>query len=66
MNTITSNCNQLAYSVNDLCPLLGISRPVAYELVHRADFPVIRVGRRILISKAALESWLEKQSNTIA
>lgn len=61
-----TNCDQLAYSVNDLCPLLGISRPVAYELVHRADFPAIRVGRRILIPKNALERWLEQQSNITA
>lgn len=66
MNTITSNCNQLAYSVNDLCPLLGISRPVAYELVHRTDFPSLRVGRRILIPRSALEGWLERQSGIVS
>ena len=53
----------LCYKVDDLCGLLGISRPTAYELVHREDFPKVKVGRRLLVPRAGLERWLEKQSN---
>ena len=53
----------LCYDVKDLCGLLKISRPTAYELVHRADFPKVRVGRRVLIPRVGLEKWLEDQSN---
>ena len=53
----------MCHKVEDLCGLLGISRPTAYELVHREDFPKVRVGRRLLIPRAGLEKWLEEQSN---
>ena len=52
----------LCYKVEDLCGLIGVSRPVAYKLAQRADFPTIRVGRRLLISKSGLEKWLEQQA----
>lgn len=52
----------LCYKVDDLCELLGISRPTAYELAHSADFPAIRVGRRLLIPRDALQKWLTAQS----
>ena len=53
----------LCYKVDDLCGLLSISRPTAYELVHKRDFPKIQVGRRILVPRAGLEKWLESQLN---
>lgn len=41
--------------------VLGISRPVAYELARRDDLPVpvIRLGRRMVVSKAALQAVLQ-------
>lgn len=39
----------------------GIGRNTVYALVNRADFPKIRVGRRILIPRDALNRWLDKQ-----
>ena len=53
----------LCYRVEDLCALLQISRPTAYELVRREDFPKVRVGRRVLIPRAGLEKWLDEQSD---
>lgn len=53
----------ICHTVDDLCALLQISRPTAYELVHREDFPKIRIGRRVLIPRAGLEKWLEDQTN---
>lgn len=40
--------------------MLGISRPVAYELARRDELPVpvIRLGRRMVVSKRALEEVL--------
>lgn len=41
--------------------MLGISRPVAYELARRDQLPVpvIRLGRRMVVSKRALEEVLD-------
>ena len=53
----------MCLTVDDLCGQLQISRPTAYSLVHSEGFPVIRVGRRLIIPKSGLERWLEDQAN---
>ena len=55
---------QLCIKPENLVKMLGISRNTVYEVVNRADFPTVRIGRRILIPIAALERWLEEQANT--
>jgi excisionase family DNA binding protein len=45
---------RLVYSVAEAGALLGIYRAFAYELGARGDLPVIRLGRRRLVPKAAL------------
>lgn len=55
--------NKLAYNAEELSQVLGISRPVAYELCKRADFPAIRISeRRIIIPVDALQTWLTTQA----
>jgi len=39
--------------------LLGISRTLAYELVPRGDLPCLRPGRRVVISRQALERMVD-------
>lgn len=56
---------KLAFSVSELAKALGVSKPVAYELCRRADFPAIRVSdRRIIIPAEALENWLENNGGS--
>jgi excisionase family DNA binding protein len=38
---------------------LGIGRNAAYEAVRRVELPAIRIGRRLLVPKAALRQLLE-------
>lgn len=45
-------------SVQELSTQMGISLPKAYELTKLPDFPVLRVGTRILIPVDAFKSWL--------
>lgn len=45
-------------SVRELSLQMGISLPKAYQLVKEPDFPVIRVGTRILIPVDAFREWL--------
>lgn len=49
---------RLALSVPDAATLLGISRAHAYELVARGELPHLRLGRRIVIPRVALEALL--------
>lgn len=54
---------KLVYTVKEVAKLLGISVNSAYELMHRDDFPAIRVSeRRIIVPCSALEAWLDNQS----
>jgi excisionase family DNA binding protein len=57
---------KLTYSVEELAKSLGISKPVAYELIKREGFPAIRVSeRRIIIPVDALRSWLNANAGMI-
>lgn len=42
--------------------VLGISSTTAYELLHRADFPSIKIGNRLIVSKEKFIGWVNKQS----
>jgi len=50
----------LTLTVNEAAHLLGISRGLAYELARCGRLPVIRLGRRILIPRVALEKMLSR------
>ena len=54
---------RLVYSVAEAGALLGISRAFAYELVARGELPVIRLGRRRLVPKAALSALIGLEAN---
>jgi excisionase family DNA binding protein len=52
-------------TVPEACRYLRISRNTAYDLVARGHLPAIRLGRKILIPRLALEAWVE-QAITLA
>jgi len=49
---------RLTLTVEEAATLLGISRAFAYEAVNRGEIPAIRIGRRVLVPKRALERLL--------
>ena len=53
---------RLTYTLNEAARRLGISRALAYEAAHRGELPVCRIGRRMLIPRAALLRLLEDGS----
>jgi excisionase family DNA binding protein len=55
----TNAQDRLVHTVSEAAELLGISRAFAYELVARGELPVIRLGRRRLVPKAALLALVE-------
>lgn len=58
--------NKTAFSVDELANELGISRPIAYQLVKRSDFPAIRISeRRIIVPCDALKRWLDAQTGGV-
>lgn len=53
----------LTYSVEEAARLLGVSRGVGYEAARRGELPTIRLGRRLLVPKVALERMLGLDQN---
>ena len=54
--------DRLTYTVKECGRLLGISRQLAYEKVRTGEIPSLRMGRRLLIPRKALELLLEQVS----
>jgi excisionase family DNA binding protein len=50
---------QLTMTVEQAAKALGINRNSAYEAARHGDIPAIRIGRRLLVVKAAFERMLE-------
>jgi len=47
-------------TVGEAAAVLGISRGLAYELARSGELPVIRLGRRLVVPRAALEDRLRR------
>ena len=50
-------------NVKDVHAFLGIPQSSVYDLMHRADFPTLRVNSRLLVLKADLLSWMKQHVN---
>jgi len=53
----SENC-RIVLTVEEAAQLLGLSRGSIYEAIRRGDIPSLRVGRRILVPRVALERLL--------
>ena len=51
----------ITLSANQVAQVLGISRANAYVLMHSADFPTLRIGKRMVVPKDKLIEWINKQ-----
>ena len=54
--------DKLAYSTAEAAEVLGVSRPVIYTLIKRADFPAFKLGARTLVSVEGLWEWVKSQA----
>ena len=45
-------------TVEEAAKLLGVSRGSAYEAVRSGELPVVRLGRRLLVPRQALDRLL--------
>lgn len=61
-DNMNSNLNERGvFSVKELAEFLGISKTIAYRLVHTDGFPVLRLGKRILIPIDPLDTWISNR-----
>ena len=52
----------LALNLAQAATQLGISKPLMLQLARSEGFPAIRINRRWVIPRAALENWLAAQA----
>ena len=45
-----------------MAKVLGVSPSSSYELMHETDFPVLRVGNRMVVPKEKFIQWVEKHT----
>ena len=42
--------------------VLGISAASSYELMHEKDFPVLKIGNRMVVPKEKFIQWVEQHT----
>ena len=42
--------------------VLGIAPSSSYELMHEVDFPVLKVGNRMMVPKEKFIQWVEEHT----
>lgn len=50
----------LVLTAVEISQILKISKPTAYELMNRRDFPLIRIGRSKRVLREEFFLWLSK------
>lgn len=51
----------LFFNVELVGEVLGISSTTAYELMHKEDFPSIKIGNRLIVPKEKFIEWVNAQ-----
>lgn len=57
---------KLTLSIDETAKQLSVSRRMVYLLINRGALPSIRVGRRRLVTRAALDEYLDSLSDGAA
>ena len=52
----------LFLNAETISKLLGISSTTVYEMMHQKDFPVLRVGNRMVVPKEKFKEWIDKNT----
>lgn len=62
MKYITYDQLPLMLNAEDVQAIMNISRAGAYQLMHRADFPTILIGKRMVVPRDKFLEWVEKNT----
>jgi excisionase family DNA binding protein len=57
--------SQATMTVVEAAELLGISRNSAYDAARIGQLPTIKIGKRILVSRTAIERMLETAGGSV-
>ncbi|HSH58717.1 MAG TPA: helix-turn-helix domain-containing protein [Acidimicrobiales bacterium] len=57
--------DRLTLTVEEAANILGISRAFAYQLVAKKELPAVRLGRRIVVPRKAVEAMVEQSAEAV-
>ena len=49
----------LFLNATTVAKVLGVAPSSSYELMHEADFPVLKIGNRLVVPKEKFIQWVE-------
>ena len=52
---------RMTMTVDEVSQELNVSKQKVYSMIHQGELPARRVGKRYVISRSALEMWIENQ-----
>ena len=50
----------LFLNAETVAKVLGVAPSTAYELMHEADFPTLKIGNRIVVPKEQFIAWAQR------
>lgn len=56
------NKDPVTYTIPELAAKMQIGKAAAYQLVKQPGFPVVKVGKRIVVPIVSFQRWLERQA----
>lgn len=59
MKYVTYDQLPLMLNAEDIQAVMNISRAMAYQLMHREDFPTIVIGKRMMVPRDKFLEWVE-------
>lgn len=57
----STKSNDKTMSVKEFCSEYGVGINKGYEIINSIDFPMLRLGRRIIIIRSKVDEWIENQ-----
>lgn len=63
MSNIATKIDEYPLVLNaaHLAEIIGVSKRIAYEIMDKSGFPLIRIGRCKRVSREAFFKWLNEQ-----
>ena len=52
----------LFLNATTVAKVLGIAPSSSYELMHETDFPVLKIGNRLVVPKGKFVEWAEQHT----
>ena len=54
----------VVYTIPEICRMFGINKNLAYELARTGQLPVLKLGRRVVCPKVAIDRLLSEASSS--